>query len=88
MHSRFTYQTKLSSSPKLIKGCISTTQESRKIKTRHQFINTIQENRTIKIKRAQQEPPGFKFADANNQNNYIPFAKVIKDLPIVSLSQN
>ena len=46
-------------------------------------MNKIQETNKSKIKRAQKEPPGFKFEEFNHQNKYIKFAKVSEIIPIV-----
>ena len=52
-------------------------------KTKHQFINTIQENKEIEIEKVQQEPPGCKLADVNYQENNNSFARVNENIPIV-----
>jgi hypothetical protein len=51
-------------------------------KTSHQFMNKIQE-KNIEIKRAPEEPPGFKFEKFNHQDKYIEFAGVSEIIPIV-----
>ena len=51
-------------------------------KTSHQFMNKIQD-KNIKIKRALEEPPGFKFEKFTHQDKYIQFAGVSEFIPIV-----
>ena len=48
-------------------------------------MNTIQKIKIIKNKRAKQELPGFKFANANHQQNNLSFAGVSEMIPIVQL---
>ena len=45
-------------------------------------MNKIQE-KNIEIKRAPEEPPGFKFEKFNHQDKYIEFAGVSESIPIV-----
>ena len=52
-------------------------------KTSNQFMNKIQEIKNIEIKRALEEPPGFKFEKFNHQDKYIQFAGVSEIIPIV-----